>query len=55
VYDATTTRRLYRQPMSHDEAVAFIIKGRGTHFDPDVIDAFVKVSDVMEDLSSDGH
>jgi CHASE2 domain-containing sensor protein len=55
VYDATTTRRLYRQPMSHDEAVAFIVKGRGTHFDPDVIDAFVKVSEVLEELSSDGH
>ena len=54
VYDATTTRRLYRQPMSHDEAVAFIVKGKGTHFDPDVIDAFVKVSDVLRDLSALG-
>ena len=54
VYDATTTRRLYRQPMSHDEAVAFIVKGKGTHFDPDVIDAFVKVSDVLRDLSVQG-
>src|SRR5580765_6127571 len=55
VYDAITTRRTYREPMSHDEAVAFIVKGRGTHFDPDVIDAFVKVSSVLEDRSPDGH
>ena len=54
VYDATTTRRLYRQPMSQDEAVAFIVKGKGTHFDPDVIDAFVKVSDVLRGLSALG-
>ena len=40
--------------MSHDEAVAFIVKGKGTHFDPDVIDAFVKVSDVLRDLSALG-
>jgi CHASE2 domain-containing sensor protein len=53
VYDAIRTRRLYRQPMSHDEAVAFIVKGRGTHFDPDVIDAFVTVSDVMRKLSAE--
>jgi putative two-component system response regulator len=39
--------------MSHDEAVAFIVKGRGTHFDPDVIDAFVTVSDVMRKLSAE--
>jgi HD-GYP domain-containing protein (c-di-GMP phosphodiesterase class II) len=54
VYDAIRTRRLYRQPMSHDEAVAFIAKGRGTHFDPDVIDAFLSVSDVMRKLSAEG-
>lgn len=34
--------------MSPDEAEAFMVKGKGTqHFDPDVIDAFVKVSDIL--------
>ena len=28
VYDASTTRQLYRTPLSHDEAVAFILKGQ---------------------------
>jgi len=54
VYDATVTRRIYRLPMSHDEAVAFIAKGRGTHFDPDVVDAFLKVSLVLQGLSAEG-
>jgi CHASE2 domain-containing sensor protein len=53
VYDATVTRRLYRQPMTHDEAVAFIVKGRGTHFDPAVVDAFVKVSPLFAELSTE--
>jgi response regulator RpfG family c-di-GMP phosphodiesterase len=53
VYDAIRARRLYRQPMTHDDAVAFIVKGRGTHFDPDVVEAFVKVSDVLRRLSSE--
>jgi len=52
VYDAVTTRRLYREPMSHDAAVAFIVAGRGTHFDPSVVDAFLKVSRVVGNLAS---
>jgi CHASE2 domain-containing sensor protein len=44
VYDAVTSRRVYREPMRHEEAVAFIVSCRGTHFDPSVVDAFVKVS-----------
>ena len=42
VYDAVHTRRLYHEPLTHDEVVAFIVKGRGTHFDPAVVDAFVE-------------
>ena len=51
VYDAVTSRRLYREPMSHEDAVAFIVSGRGTHFDPAVVDAFVKVARDVERLS----
>jgi adenylate cyclase len=51
VYDAILTRRLYRPTMAHEDAVAFIIKGKGTHFDPDVIDAFEKVSGQFRDQS----
>jgi CHASE2 domain-containing sensor protein len=53
VYDAITTRRLYRQPMSHDEAVAFITAGRGTHFEPSIVDAFREVAHIMRHLSAD--
>jgi HD-GYP domain-containing protein (c-di-GMP phosphodiesterase class II) len=44
VYDAMTARRLYRQPVSHDEAVQLIVEGKSTHFDPDVVDAFVRIA-----------
>jgi response regulator RpfG family c-di-GMP phosphodiesterase len=53
VYDASTTRTLYRSPLTHDEAVALIVRGCGTHFDPDVVDAFVKVSPAMQQFSTD--
>ena len=51
VYDAIRTRKLYDQPMSQDEAVALILKGKGTHFDPAVVDAFVQVSPMLHHLS----
>ncbi|MFH1134525.1 MAG: two-component system response regulator [Pseudomonadota bacterium] len=40
VYDALISRRVYKQPFSHDKAAGIIIEGRGAHFDPDVVDAF---------------
>jgi CHASE2 domain-containing sensor protein len=43
VYDAVHARCLYRQSRSHDETVAFIVSGKGTHFDPAVVDAFLSV------------
>jgi HD-GYP domain-containing protein (c-di-GMP phosphodiesterase class II) len=51
VYDAITTPRVYRDPMSHSEAVAFIVSVRGTHFDPSVVDAFLEVAATVERLS----
>ena len=51
VYDAAHSRRVYQGPMQHDEVVACIVKGRGTHFDPAVVDAFVKVAPVLRWLS----
>jgi len=40
VYDALISRRPYKEPMSHERAVAFIREGRGSHFDPEIVDAF---------------
>ncbi len=43
VYDALVSLRSYKPPMSHEQAYRIIVEGRGTHFDPDVVDAFVAV------------
>lgn len=40
VYDALTTKRVYKPAFSHEKAVAIIREGRGRHFDPDIVDAF---------------
>lgn len=41
VFDALIHVRPYKQAWPHDEAIAEIARGRGTHFDPDVVDAFL--------------
>lgn len=45
VYDALISRRVYKEGMPHDKAAAIIVQGRGQHFDPDIVDAFVAVQD----------
>jgi putative nucleotidyltransferase with HDIG domain len=43
VYDALTSDRSYRKAMPTFEARDIIVKGAGTEFDPEVVDAFVKL------------
>src|SRR3990167_4928112 len=49
VYDALISKRVYKPAFSHDQACNTIIRGKGTHFDPDMVDAFV---DIAEDFRS---
>jgi putative two-component system response regulator len=43
VYDALISRRVYKDAMSHAQAREIIAVGRGQHFDPDIVDAFLVV------------
>lgn len=51
VYDAMTCRRVYKPAMPHEEVAAFIIAGRGRHFDPDVVDAFVAAQNEFKEIA----
>lgn len=42
VFDAITSKRVYHDPMPIDRALAFIRQGAGTHFSPDLVDAFFR-------------
>ena len=44
VYDALISKRVYKPAFPHEQACATIVKGRGTHFDPDMVDAFVEIA-----------
>ena len=45
-YNAMITRRPYREPMSDADATAELRRGSGTQFDPEVVDALLRVLDV---------
>jgi response regulator RpfG family c-di-GMP phosphodiesterase len=49
VYDAVVTERRYHPALSHDDALKVIAEGRGTHFDPAIVDAFLAVSTTLRD------
>lgn len=51
VYDALICRRVYKEGMSHAQASAIITNGRGVHFDPDVVDAFLALGDVFQGIA----
>jgi len=42
VYDALTSKRVYKGAIPHDEARNIIVEGKGSHFAPDVVDAFLE-------------
>ncbi len=42
VYDALTQHRVYKEALEHDVARGIILDGAGTHFDPDVVQAFLR-------------
>ncbi|MCL1831643.1 MAG: response regulator [Oscillospiraceae bacterium] len=42
VYDALISDRPYKSAIPHDDAVKIIVAGKGTHFDPDLVELFIK-------------
>jgi len=51
VYDALISRRVYKDRMTHEQATRIIVDGRGSHFDPDVVDAFVEIADEFQSIA----
>ncbi len=47
VFDALLTRRPYKEPMSCEQATAIILGGKGTHFDPEVVETFMAIQDEL--------
>ena len=52
VYDALISCRIYKDGMRHEDAVKIIAEGRGTHFDADIVDAFLRIQHEFQAISS---
>ena len=52
VYDALTTKRVYKEAMTHSVAVAIIKNESSSHFDPMVVEAFCSVVEEVEDIAT---
>jgi len=46
VYDALTSKRCYKEAFSHETARSIILEERGEHFDPKVVDSFLRQEDI---------
>lgn len=50
VFDALTSERPYKKAWTLEAAVDFLLAGRGTHFDPDCVEAFLKSWEEVLDI-----
>ena len=51
VYDALISQRVYKAALPHDRAVQIVFQGRGSHFDPDMVDAFIGIQDEFQAIA----
>jgi len=51
VYDALISRRIYKEPISHEASVNIIALTSGKHFDPDVVEAFLAIQETFKAIA----
>jgi putative two-component system response regulator len=51
VYDAIISRRIYKKAMPHEDAVEAIREERGYHFDPHMVDVFLSIAEVFQQIA----
>jgi putative two-component system response regulator len=51
VYDALISRRVYRAGMPHEKVVQIITEGKGSHFDPDIVDVFLQIHEEFREIA----
>ena len=51
VYDALISRRTYKPAYAHEQAIAMMAAERGSHFDPELLDAMLADADAFRDVA----
>jgi putative two-component system response regulator len=52
VYDALISKRVYKNAMSHEAAMEIMLAGKGSHFDPILIEAFLEVEPLFNQIAA---
>ncbi|MCC6262105.1 MAG: CHASE2 domain-containing protein [Bryobacterales bacterium] len=55
VYDALVSERVYKTAMSHEEALDILRQSKGTHFDPVVVEAFLREEQAIRRVKDEFH
>lgn len=55
VFDALTSERPYKKAFDYDKSVRIIIEGSNTHFDPEIVNAFIRAQPKIEKLYKSFH
>ena len=55
VYDALTSKRVYKNALPHHVAVNIIVEGSGSHFDPMLVQAFCRQQDAFRKVRENGN
>lgn len=53
VYDALTSKRCYKEAFSHEKARGIIENDAGTHFDPDIVQAFLAIDSQIDAIRAE--
>ena len=48
VYDALASPRSYKDPFPDEKCLAILEKDAGTHFDPEIVEIFIEIFDVIK-------
>ncbi|MBT3924052.1 MAG: two-component system response regulator [Nitrospina sp.] len=51
VYDALISKRVYKPSITYNSTVRIIEHGRGSHFDPDLVDSFLEIKDQFRGIA----
>ena len=51
VYDALSCRRVYKEAWDEEKVLELIKEEKGKHFDPEVVDVFLEIIDIIQSIS----
>ncbi|MEI7841766.1 MAG: two-component system response regulator [Gallionellaceae bacterium] len=52
VYDALLNERVYKPAIAHEAALAIMREGRGRHFQPEILDAFLEIHETIRAIAT---